>query len=266
MLQPCATFVRWCQMELPKNKFKQALREGRQQIGIWNSISDPTVIEILAGCNFDWMMLDLEHSPIGASEAITYLRTLAPYPVSAIIRTSWNDPVEIKKLLDAGAQSLLIPYVQSAQEARAAVSAVTYPPKGIRGVSGVTRASRYGAVKNYAQHANEEICLLVQVETREALENIEAIANVEGIDGVFIGPADLAASLGYPGEPSHPDVKAAVIGGIAKLKALGMPVGFLSLDTEMLREVEKAGGQFIAIEIDSALIRKSALASRSKWA
>lgn len=252
-------------MDLPKNQFKRALREGRKQIGIWNSISDPTVVEILANSGYDWMLCDLEHTPSGAQEAMQFLRTIAPYPVSGVVRPSWNDPVEIKKLLDVGAQTLLVPYVQSVAEAEAAVAAVTYPPKGIRGVAGVTRAGRYGAVDNYTQRASEEICLLVQVETREAMESIEDIAQVDGVDGVFIGPADLAASYGYPGQPSHPEVKEVILDGISKLNALGVPSGFLSLDPEMLREVDSAGGQYIAIGIDSAVLRKAATTLRNEW-
>ena len=252
-------------MNLPPNTFKAALREGRRQIGIWHSLCDPTVAELLAGCGYDWVMLDTEHSPVGPAEAISFLRAVAPYPTSPVVRPGWNDPVEIKKLLDAGAQTLLIPYVQNADEARAAVAAVTYPPKGIRGVSGITRATRYGAVSGYAQRANEEICLLLQVETREALDRIEEIAAVEGVDGVFIGPADLAASFGYPGEPSHPEVKAAILEALAKLERLGVPAGILSLDQDFLREAKDAGARFIAVDVDSGLLRKAALARQAEW-
>lgn len=253
-------------MDMPKNLFKAALRAGHVQIGMWSSLSDPTVSEILAGCGYDWMMIDTEHSPIGAPEVITYLRTLAPYPVSAVVRPSWNNAVEIKKLLDAGAQTLLIPYVQNADEARAAVAAVTYPTSGIRGVSGITRASRYGAVSGYALQARDEICLLVQVETREALDNLEEIAQVAGVDGVFFGPADLAASFGYLGQPSQPEVKEAILTGIARLKALDVPAGILSLDQQFLRETKQAGAQFIAVDVDSGLLRRAALARRADWA
>lgn len=252
-------------MDIPKNTFKAALRAGQRQIGLWHSMNDPTVAEVLAGCGYDWIMLDTEHSAIGPPEVITFLRTIAPYPVTPVVRASWNDPVEIKKLLDAGAQTLLIPYVQNADEARAAVASVTYPPKGTRGVSGMTRASRYGAIAGYAKQAGDEICLLVQVETREALANIEDIAQVEGVDGVFIGPADLAASFGHLGEPSHPDVKAAILDAMAQLKTLNVPSGILSLDQELLHNAKDAGAQFIAVDIDSALLRQSALERRRQW-
>ncbi|WP_374630773.1 HpcH/HpaI aldolase/citrate lyase family protein [Pannonibacter indicus] len=252
-------------MNLPANAFKAALRAGRTQIGIWNSLSDPAVAELLAGCGYDWMMFDTEHSTAGPNEVISFLRTVAPYPVSAVVRPGWNNPVEIKKLLDAGAQTLLIPYIQSAEEARQAVAAVTYPPKGVRGVSGMTRANRYGAVANYATRANEEICLLVQVETREALSQLREIAQVPGVDGVFFGPADLAASFGHPGQPSHPEVRQAILDGIGVLRGLGVPAGILSLDQDFLRDARAAGALFIAVDTDSGLLRRAALARRAGW-
>ena len=252
-------------MDLPRNIFKAALRDGKSQIGIWHSLCDPTVAELLAGCGYDWIMLDTEHSPVGPAEAIAFLRAVAPYPTTAVVRPGWNDPVEIKKLLDAGAQTLLIPYVQNADEARAAVAAVTYPPKGIRGVSGITRATRYGAVSGYAKHASEEICLLLQVETRGALDRLEEIASVDGVDGIFIGPADLAASFGHPGEPSHPEVKAAILEAFATLERLGVPGGILSLDQDLLREAKAAGARFIAVDVDSGLLRRAVLARRAEW-
>ncbi|MCK5933808.1 MAG: 4-hydroxy-2-oxo-heptane-1,7-dioate aldolase [Fulvimarina manganoxydans] len=252
-------------MDLPTNIFKAALKEGRAQIGLWSTFADASVAELLAGCGYDWIMFDTEHSPSGPPEVIALLRAVAPYPVTAVVRPGWNNPVEIKKLLDAGAQTLLIPYIQNADEARAAVSAVTYPPKGIRGVSGSTRATRYGAVADYAKRANEEICLLLQVETREALGHLEDIASVEGVDGVFFGPADLAASFGYPGQPSHPQVKAAILDGIRTLKKRSVPAGILSLDQDFLKDAREAGATFIAVDLDSGLLRRSAMARRAEW-
>ena len=250
---------------LPPNSFKAALRDGRVQIGLWASISDPSVGEMLAGCGFDWLMLDTEHSTIGPAEVVTYLRAVATSPVAAVVRPPWNDAVAIKKLLDAGAQTLLVPFVQSADEARTAVAAVTYPPKGIRGVAGVTRATRYGTVEGYAARASEEICLLVQVETRTALEQLDDIAAVDGVDGVFFGPADLAASFGHPGQPNHPEVQAAILDGIRRVTAKGVPAGLLSLDQPFLHEAKKAGALFIAVDVDAALLRRAAVSRRSEW-
>lgn len=251
---------------MPANSFKSRLKAGEVQIGLWSSLADPTVSEILAGCGYDWMMLDLEHSTASPADALAWLRMLAAYPVSPVVRPGWNNPVEIKKLLDAGAQTLLIPFVQNAEEARQAVAAITYPPAGIRGVSGITRATRFGAVQGYAQRANEELCLLVQVETRTALDNLEEIATTPGVDGVFLGPADIAASFGHVGQPSHPEVKAAILDAMARLKALGVPSGILSLDQAFLQEARGAGAAFVAVDVDSGMLRRAACARRAEWA
>jgi 4-hydroxy-2-oxoheptanedioate aldolase len=253
-------------MDLPKNAFKAALKEGRRQIGMWCSIPDSGLVELLAGCGYDWLLIDTEHAAMGPVEAMPLMQAAAPYPVSTIVRPGWNNPVEIKKLLDCGAQTLLVPYVQTADEARAAVASVRYPPAGIRGVAGVTRASRFGAVKDYTRRAHEEICLLVQVETADALGSIEEIAAVDGVDGIFIGPADLAASMGYPGEPSHAEVKAAVLNAIRRIRGAGLPAGILSLDQPFLREAADAGAGFIAVDVDSVLLRRHAVARAAEWA
>ncbi len=220
---------------------------------------------MLAGCGYDWLLLDTEHSAMGAVETMPLMQAAAPYDVTTIVRPGWNNPVEIKKLLDCGAQSLLIPYVQNAEEAEQAVAAVRYPPAGIRGVAGMTRGSRYGAIQDYAKRAHEQICLLVQVETKEAMANIEQIAAVDGVDGIFIGPADLAASMGHAGEPSHPEVKAAVLDGTRRIGKAGLPAGILTLDQSFLREVADAGAVFIAVDTDAALLRRNALARREEW-
>ena len=164
---------------------------------------------------------------------------MAPYPVHPIVRPSSLDPAEIKRFLDCGVQSLLIPYVQNVEEAQLAAASVAYAPEGIRGFAGITRASRYGTIPNYAKRAREEICLMVQIETQEALEQLEAIAKVPGVDAVFIGPADLAASMGYPGEPSHPEVKKACIEGMKRIRAVGKPAGFLTLDQDFCKRSSK---------------------------
>ncbi|WP_106752515.1 HpcH/HpaI aldolase family protein [Pannonibacter carbonis] len=252
-------------MELPRNPFKAALKEGRQQIGIWCSIPEPGHAEALAGCGFDWMLIDSEHSTVSLGTVQSMLQAAEPYPTHAIVRPGWNDAVEIKRILDAGAQSILVPYVQSAAEAKKAVEAVLYPPKGRRGVAGITRASRYGLVPDYIARANDEICLLVQVETAEALTQIEAIAAVDGVDGVFIGPADLAASMGHPGNPGHPDVRAAVLDGLRRIRAAGLPAGLLSLDKAFLKDAVAAGSLFTAVDVDTAILYREARALARDW-
>jgi 4-hydroxy-2-oxoheptanedioate aldolase len=252
-------------MDLPRNTFKAALREGRVQIGIWCTIAGSDNAEALAGCGFDWMLIDTEHSTVSLDTVKAMLQAAAPYPTQTIVRPGWNDAVEIKRVLDAGAMSILVPYVQNADEAARAVSAVHYPPHGTRGVAGITRASRYGAVDRYIARANDEICLLVQVETAEALTNIEAIAAVPGVDGIFVGPADLAASMGFPGDTSAPEVKAAILDAIRRICAAGKPAGILSLDPDLLKQAVAAGSVFTAVDVDQAILLREARALARQW-
>lgn len=252
-------------MDLPVNAFKAALRDRRRQIGFWSTIPDSGMVELLAGCGYDWLLLDTEHSPVEPTGTMRLMQAAAPYPVSAVVRPSWNDPVQIKKLLDCGARSLLVPYVQTAEEARAAVAAIRYPPTGIRGVSGCTRANGWGAIPDYARRAADELCLVVQVETTEAMEQIEEIAAVDGVDGVFIGPADLAASMGYPGEAARAEVREAVADGIRRVTAAGKPAGTLSGDAALLEAAAEAGAVFLAIGVDAAVLRKQVVTLRDGW-
>ncbi len=252
-------------MKLPKNAFKAALAEGRAQIGLWVTIPGSDNAEAMAGCGFDWLMIDTEHSTVGLDTVKSMLQAMAPYPVSAAVRPGWNDAVEIKRILDAGAQTILVPYVGNAEEAARAVAAVRYPPAGMRGVAGITRATRYGLVEGYTANADSEICLLVQVETAEALNHIEAIAAVDGVDGIFIGPADLATSMGYPGNPSAPQVKAAILDAIARIRAAGKPAGILSLDPAFLADAVAAGSVFTAVDVDQAILLRGARTIAQHW-
>lgn len=243
-------------MDLPKNAFKTAIMNGERQIGIWCTIGDPVVAELLAGCGYDWIMFDTEHSIMDPPLVLPLLQAVAPYPVTPIVRPGSLDLAEIKKLLDCGVQTLLIPFVQNAEEARLAAAAVAYPPDGVRGVSGLTRATRFGTIPGYARRAREEICLIVQIETRAALDELEEICAVPGIDAVFIGPADLAASLGHLGEPGHPEVRATVVDAIRRIRAAGKPAGFLSPDPTYVDAVIEAGSVFTAVDIDVAILRR----------
>ncbi len=246
-------------MDLPKNTFKAAIQQGRQQVGIWSFIRDAGVTEMLAGCGFDWILLDCEHSPRDVSEVLAGLQAMSAYPAQPVVRVKTLDVAEIKKVLDIGSQTILVPYVQNAEEARLAAAAVAYPPAGLRGVAGGVRANRFGAIPDYFTRARDEICLLVQVETREALENLEEIAATDGIDGIFIGPADLAASLGHPGNAKHPEVLSAIADAIRRVRAAGKPAGCLTGDSEFLELVLEAGCVFTAIDIDLAALRRNAL-------
>lgn len=251
-------------MPPPANLFKRALAEGRQQIGLWCSLPGAYAAEAVAGSGFDWLLFDTEHSPGDPLTVLAQLQAVAPYPVSAVVRPASNDAVLIKRFLDLGAQTLLIPYVQDAAEARAAVAAMRYPPEGIRGVSGVTRATRFGRIPDYGRTAHRELCLLVQIETRQALDNLESIAAVDGVDGVFIGPADLAASLGHVGQPGHPEVTALIETAIGRIRACGKPAGILTPDPVFAARCIALGTLFTAVGVDAAILARStdALAQR----
>jgi len=243
-------------MELPVNNFKRAIAAGRQQIGLWVSLASAYSVEIVAGSGFDWLVIDTEHSPNEVDTTLAQLQVVAAYPVSPVVRPAWNDKVLIKRHLDIGAQSLLIPYVQTEEEAAAAVAAIRFPTRGVRGVAGVTRASRFGRVPDYSKRAHEELCLLVQIETRAGLDNLEKIARVEGIDGVFIGPADLAAGLGHLGEIAHAEVQTAIRDAIARIKACGKPAGILATDEASARRYIEWGTTFTAVGLDAMVLAR----------
>ncbi|UZN51924.1 HpcH/HpaI aldolase/citrate lyase family protein [Cupriavidus cauae] len=247
---------------LPINHFKKALRAGQSQIGVWSTIPSPFVSELIGGAGYDWVLLDTEHTPTDVPLMLSQLQAVAaaqPAPCSppthAVVRPAWNDPVLIKRYLDIGAQTLLLPFVQNAQEAEAAVRAIRYAPEGIRGMGGSTRASNFGRTTDYAARAAEELCLLVQVETAEALAQIEAIAAIDGIDGIFIGPADLSASLGYPGQARHPAVNQAIDDAIRRIRACGKAPGILMVDEARARQCLDLGAQFVAVALDTVLLR-----------
>lgn len=244
-------------MDLPKNRFKQRLLAGERQIGLWCSMSNAYAAETVAGSGFDWLLFDTEHSPGGVETTLGQLQAIAPYPVSGVVRPASNDAVRIKKFLDIGAQTLLIPFVQSADEARAAVAATRYAPEGVRGVAGTTRASLFGRIPDYNRRAAEELCVLVQIETRESLERLEDIAMVAGVDGVFIGPNDLAASLGHLGQAHHPEVVGAVEDAIARLKALGKPSGIYT-GPDFARRCLDLGATFAAVGGDLGILARGA--------
>ena len=245
-------------MDLPVNHFKRALAAGRSQIGLWCSLCSHYAIEAVAGAGFDWLLLDMEHSPNDLESLVAQLQATAAYPTSSVVRVPWNDKVMIKRVLDIGAQSLLVPYVQNADEARAAVAATRYPPAGIRGVGGMTRATRFGRVDDYARRAQEELCVLVQVETEEALGHIEAIAAVEGVDGIFIGPADLHASMGYVGEVANPKVLPVMDDALRRIRRAGKAPGILTTDDTLIRRCIDAGSLFTAVGVDLAMLARGA--------
>jgi 4-hydroxy-2-oxoheptanedioate aldolase len=252
-------------MELPPNAFKRALRAGKRQIGLWSTLSSSYTVEALAGAGFDWLLLDTEHSPSDLENLLTQLQAAAPYASHPIVRVPWNDVVAVKRVLDIGAQSLLIPYVQDADEARNAVAHTRYPPAGVRGVAGTTRATRFGRVKDYAKRAHEEICVLVQVETQPALKNIEAICAIDGIDGVFIGPADLHASMGYAGETANAAVKPLIDDAIRRIRKAGKAPGILTPNEADARHWLECGALFVAVGSDAGILARGADALAAKF-
>lgn len=252
-------------MDLPVNRFKHALARGLRQYGMWLSIPDTGVAEMMAQSGLDWIVIDTEHAAIDAVRALPLMQAMNGGTAAAVLRPGWNDFVEIKKMLDCGAQTVLVPYIQNADEAAQAVRALRYPPEGIRGVAGLTRASGYGAIDDYIRKANAEMCLLAQVETVEALANLDDILKVPGVDGVFIGPADLSASIGYAGQPGHPEVRAAILDAIRRIRAAGVAPGILSLDQGFLRQADEAGALFLAMDVDINLLRRALLARLAEW-
>lgn len=237
-----------------ENRLKAALAEGRVQLGMWCSLCSPMVAEMLAQSKFDWVLFDAEHAPLEIADLLPLLQAAGNGQASSIVRPPWNDMVLIKRALDIGAQSLLLPFVQNASEARDAVSSVRYPPAGRRGVAGSTRASAYGRDRGYHAGASEEICLLVQAESREALSNLEAIAEVDGIDGVFIGPADLSASMGALGKPGTAEVQAEIRSAAARIRAAGKAPGIMASSVDDARRYLDWGYQFVACSVDMKLL------------
>jgi 4-hydroxy-2-oxoheptanedioate aldolase len=252
-------------MELPTNRFKRALAQGKTQIGLWSSLCSPVVAEAIAYSGYDWILIDSEHAPNEPAGVMAQLQAMAPGSASPIVRPAWNDPVLLKRLLDIGAQSFLIPFVQSAEEARRAVAATRYPPQGIRGVAACHRANRFGRVTDYFARANAETCVLVQVETRLALQRVDEIAGLEGVDGIFIGPSDLAADLGHLGNPGHPEVQEAIAGALSVCRAQGKPAGILAFVEEQAKRYLADGFTFVAVGSDVVLLTKQADALRTRF-
>lgn len=241
------------------NAFKQALGEAKPRIGLWLALGDAYTAELCATAGFDWLLIDGEHGPNDLRSTLAALQAVAPYPAHPVVRIPEGNATLIKQVLEIGATTLLVPMVESAEQARALVRAMRYPPQGMRGVgSGLARSSRWNADASYLQTANARMCLLVQVETREALARIDEIAAVEGVDGVFIGPVDLSASMGYLGQPGHPEVRATIEHGVARILAAGKAPGILATDETLARRYIDIGVRFVAVGVDASLLAQAA--------
>ena len=240
------------------NSFKAALQRGEPQIGLWLSMAQSYSAEICATAGFQWLLIDGEHAPNDARSTLAHLQAVAAYPAHPVVRAVRGETALIKQLLDIGAQTLLVPMVDTPEQAQALVSACRYPPQGVRGVgSAIARASRWSSRKSYLDEANDEICLLVQAETVTALKNLEAICAVDGVDGVFIGPADLAASMGHRGQPGHPEVQAAIEQALRTITASGKAAGTLTGDVAAARRYLELGARFVAVGIDVTLLAQA---------
>jgi 4-hydroxy-2-oxoheptanedioate aldolase len=246
---------------MPLNPFKQALHAGRAQIGLWVGLADAYAAELLASTGYDWLLIDAEHAPNDVRSVLAQLQAVAPYASHAIVRPPVGDAALIKQLLDTGAQTLLIPMVESAEQAERMVAATRYPPRGMRGVgSALARSSRWNQIDNYLHLADEQMCVLVQVESVQALSQLDAIAAVEGVDGVFFGPADLSASMGLMGQAAHPDVQRAIVDGIAVVRAAGKAAGVLAVDAALAQKYLDHGALFVAVGVDTTLLVRAAKA------
>jgi len=240
-------------MQTPVNTFKLALQNRQAQIGFWVSMIGPLSTEICAGTGFDWLLLDGEHTPNDLQSMLAQLQAIAGYDSQPVCRIPVGDTALIKQYLDLGVPNLLVPMVDTPEQAQALVQACRYPPQGIRGMAGA-RASRWGRYPRYAQEANDQICLLVQAETRLALSNLDAIAAVDGVDGVFIGPADLSASMGHAGNPTHPEVQAAIEDAIGRVLQAGKAPGILTADVTLSRRYLELGALFVAVGLDTQIL------------
>ena len=237
------------------NRLKNAFQEKRTTVGLWQALANGLTAEICAGAGFDWLMFDAEHGPNTLTTLLAQLQAVSAYPLEPIVRPPVGDPVIIKQYLDMGVRTLLIPMVDSAEQARRMVAATRFPPAGIRGVASATsRAARFGTDPNYLGAAHHDICVITQIESRAGLDQIEAIAAIDGVDGLFIGPADLAGSLGHLGNPAHPEVQAAIEGAIDRIKASGKPAGIFAVNPDHARQSIAAGFRFISIGTDIGLL------------
>lgn len=243
-------------MEWPTNHLKERIGQGDVQLGLWASLGSAYTAEVIAGAGYDWVLIDTEHSPADLENVLGQLQAIEPYPTTAVVRVPWNDTVTIKRYLDVGAQSLLIPYIQTADEARAAVANTRYPPEGVRGVALTTRATRFGRLAGYPSRAAEQICVIVQIETALGLDNIEEIAAVEGVDALFIGPADLHAALGHLGDTTTPEVVSLIDKAITQIADAGKAPGVFAPVEELARHWLDRGALVVAVGADVGILAR----------
>ena len=252
--------------QLFENRLKHMLKAGKKTAGAWAQLCSATSAEILCRAGFDWILIDMEHSPADLQTLIAQLQAMGPYGVVPLVRAPWNDLVWIKRILDAGAYGVMIPSVNTREQALAAVQACKYPPVGVRGIAGSPRAAGFGRdTAAYLKRANDEILVILQVETPQAIEHLEEIGKVPGVDALFIGPMDLSTSMGHLGNPAHPEVQAAIARVEAKAKALGMPLGTISAGWEQAKALYDRGYQLVTLLSDVILLSKASADALAKF-
>lgn len=244
-------------MDTLTNPFKKRLSQRDEMLGLWFGLVNNIAAEICAQSGFDWLLIDAEHSPLSDKDVLSCLQALAPYDIHPIVRPLNGDKDTLKRLCDVGVQTFLVPMIDDAKMAKAVVSAVRFPPSGTRGLgTSMARAARWNMTPNYLARANDEMCVILQIETKSGLKNLKAIAKTEGVDAVFIGPSDLGAALGYPGQPDHPDVVKAVSDAIKAVRACGKPAGVLAVTSELVDVYKAAGASFIGVGSDCGVLAK----------
>lgn len=241
-------------MDVPVNHFKRAIASGKTPVGTWLSSGSPATAEALGCAGFDFLVVDTEHTPIDPPQMTEILRAVAGTPAQAVVRPPWNDMVMVKRVLDAGAQTLLFPFVQDEEEAKRAVAFTRYPPAGVRGVAGTHRASRFGTVANYIRGADREMCVIVQIETLSALERLPKIAAVEGVDSIFVGPNDLAASMGHLGDTGNAAVQEKLAFAAKECRHLGKPCGIVGQNPDVVATFLDYGYSWVAVSSDMAMM------------
>ncbi|MDE0212004.1 MAG: aldolase/citrate lyase family protein [Boseongicola sp.] len=245
-------------MKLERNRFTHAIAAGEKQVGIWITLGSNLAAEVVAPSGYDWALIDTEHSPGDYFSVLGQLQAFAPYDTTPIVRVEWNDPVAVKRMLDIGAPGLLFPMIQSAAEARQAVASTRYPPRGMRGVAGSTRATKYGRVTNYVQRVEAETTVLLQLETRAAMEQAAEIAQIDGVSGIFFGPADIAADIGKVGQPMAAEVWELIRAAAGAVRESGKPAGTLVLDAQLAAELLNEGFTFVACGTDTSVLARGA--------
>lgn len=253
-------------MPAPINPFKAALARGEVRIGAWAGLANPYCTEIMATAGFDWLVLDNEHAPNDLRSTLAQLQVLEATASHPVVRIPIGETWMVKQMLDAGAQTVLVPMIESGAQAAQMARAMLYPPQGVRGVgAGMARASKFAAIPDYLATANDQTCLLVQVESRAGLAALDDILAVEGVDGVFIGPADLSADMGHLGDPAAPEVADAIRDAITRIRAAGKAAGILGTDDRSPQQYLDWGANFVAVGTDVNLFAAAARAKAAQW-